>query len=134
MAELFQFELVSPERQLLSKEVAEVVVPGAEGEFGVLKNHSPFMSTIKPGFLKARLENGDVVEYFVSGGFADVATTGLTVLAEEAIPAADLTAAQLNEQIEAAAKIAEETKDDLLKQKSEELVSQLKVIQAGLAA
>ena len=58
MAELFQFELVSPERQLLSEQVLEVIVPGTEGEFGVLKDHSPFMSTIQAGILKVRREQG----------------------------------------------------------------------------
>ncbi len=91
MAELFQFELVSPERQLLSEQVAEVVVPGAEGEFGVLKNHAPFISTILPGILKVRSsENGGWDEYFVRGGFADVAAGGLTVLAEQAVPVGEI--------------------------------------------
>ncbi|NVK32967.1 MAG: F0F1 ATP synthase subunit epsilon [Rhodobacteraceae bacterium] len=134
MAELFQFELVSPERQLLSKKVAEVTVPGSEGEFGVLKNHSPFMSTLKPGVLTVRLEDGSKLEYFVAGGFADAAPTGLTVLAEEAVPFDDLTAEMLDEQIAAAEKIAGETNDDLIKQKAEELASRLKVVQGTLKA
>lgn len=134
MAELFQFELVSPERQLLSEQVAEVVVPGTEGEFGVLKNHSPFMSTIKPGILKVRNEGGDLVEYFVRGGFADVAPSGLTILAEQAVPVAEISAEQLEQQIKNAEEDVADAKDDDAKQKAEMTLSQLKDVAEALNA
>lgn len=132
MAELFQFELVSPERQLLSAQVAEVVVPGTEGEFGVLKNHSPFMSTIKPGILKVRKESGDLVEYFVRGGFADVAPSGLTVLAEQAIPVKEISADQIAQQIKNAEEDVADAKDDDARQKANLALSQLKDVAEAL--
>ena len=81
MAAKLKFDLVSPERLVLSAEVDAVQIPGAEGDFGVLPNHSPVMSVIREGVL--RVENdGTVTEYQLEGGFADVTPEGVTVLAE----------------------------------------------------
>ncbi|VBB68752.1 ATP synthase epsilon chain [invertebrate metagenome] len=82
---MVQFELVAPEKLLFSEQVEMVVVPGSEGDFGVLINHAPMIATIRPGVL-AVYRNGQVVErIFVTGGFAEVTETTLTVLAEEAL-------------------------------------------------
>ncbi|UES37605.1 F0F1 ATP synthase subunit epsilon [Roseibium aggregatum] len=133
MAELFQFELVSPERQLLSEQVAEVVVPGAEGEFGVLKNHAPFISTILPGILKVRSsESGGWDEYFVRGGFADVAAGGLTVLAEQAVPVGEISREQLDQAIQDAQEDVSDAKDDASRQKAEMTLAQLKDVAEAL--
>ena len=81
MAAKLKFDLVSPERLVLSAEVDAGQIPGAEGDFGVLPNHSPVMSVIRAGVL--RVENdGTVTEYQLDGGFADVTPEGVTVLAE----------------------------------------------------
>lgn len=81
MAAKLKFDLVSPGRLVLSAEVDAVQIPGAEGDFGVLPNHSPVMSVIREGVL--RVENdGTVTEYQLDGGFADVTPEGVTVLAE----------------------------------------------------
>jgi F-type H+-transporting ATPase subunit epsilon len=77
------FELVTPAKLVRSEDVHMVVVPGAEGEFGVLAGHAPFMSTITDGALKVyRTENGAPEEIRIIGGFAEVGDKGLTVLAE----------------------------------------------------
>ena len=90
MADSVEFELVSPERLLLSKSVEMVVVPGSEGDFGVLPRHAPFISTIRPGIIRV-YEGGQVTDQiFVAGGFAEVTGTRCTVLAEEALPVADI--------------------------------------------
>ncbi|HEX7874728.1 MAG TPA: ATP synthase F1 subunit epsilon [Sphingobium sp.] len=79
------FELVTPEKLVLSEEVHMVVVPGTEGEFGVLEGHAPFMSTIKDGAIKVYASaNAAPREILVEGGFAEVGANGLTVLAERA--------------------------------------------------
>ncbi|HEX7854575.1 MAG TPA: ATP synthase F1 subunit epsilon [Sphingobium sp.] len=79
------FELVTPEKLVLSEEVHMVVVPGSEGEFGVLEGHSPFMSTIKDGAIKVYASaNAEPRSILVEGGFAEVGPNGLTVLAERA--------------------------------------------------
>jgi len=132
MAELFQFELVSPERQLLSEQVAEVIVPGIEGEFGVLKNHSLFMSTIKPGILKVHKEGGSWEEYFVRGGFADATPTSLTVLAEQAVPVGEIRREQLDQAIQDAEEDVADAKDDQTKQRAEMTLAQLKDVVEAL--
>ncbi|MAN66570.1 MAG: F0F1 ATP synthase subunit epsilon [Hyphomonas sp.] len=84
MANKLHFSLVSPARELFSGEVDHVIAPGSEGEFGVLANHAPFMTTLKNGVVRV-LEGNDVkMRIFVRGGFADVTPDGLTILAEEA--------------------------------------------------
>ena len=85
MADKLQFSLVSPSRELFSGEVDHVIAPGTDGEFGVLVNHAPFMTTLKNGVV--RVLDGDTVtmRLFVRGGFADVTPAGLTILAEEAV-------------------------------------------------
>lgn len=77
------FELVTPARLVRSEDVHMVVVPGTEGEFGVLQGHAPFMSTVTDGALKVyRTENAAPEEIRIAGGFAEVGDNGLTVLAE----------------------------------------------------
>ena len=84
MADL-HFELVTPDKLVMSEEVHMVVVPGTEGEFGVLAGHAPFMSTLRDGELAVYRKPGDSPEKIaVSGGFAEVSDRGLTVLAESA--------------------------------------------------
>ena len=102
MAEALQFDLVSPERILVSETVESVVVPGREGYFTVLARHAPFMSTLKPGLVEVRGLGGDLRRIFVRGGFADVTPTGLTILADRATPVEDLDRAALDEEIRAA--------------------------------
>ena len=90
MADLIQFELVSPERLLVSRAVEMVVVPGSEGDFGVLPGHAPLISEVRPGII-AVFEAGQVQErIFVAGGFAEVTSERCTVLAEQAIPVAEI--------------------------------------------
>ncbi len=89
MADKLHFSLVSPERELVSKEVDAVDIPGVEGLLGILPNHAPFMTILAPGIVI--LKNGNEQEKFlVRGGFAEVTPAGLTVLAEEATPVTEL--------------------------------------------
>ena len=90
MADTLQFELVSPERLLLSEAVSMVVVPGTEGNFGVLPGHALLISTVRPGIIDV-YDEGQVSErIFVSGGFAEVTPERCTVLADEAMPLSSL--------------------------------------------
>jgi len=86
MADKLHFSLVSPERELFAGLVDQVDAPGAEGDFGVLAGHAPFMTTLKEGAVRVH-NDGKVTTYEVRGGFADVTPDGLTVLAEHAIEA-----------------------------------------------
>jgi len=94
MADKLHFDLVSPERRLFAGNVDQVVVPGEEGDFGVLPNHAPFMSVIRPGAITV-IDGGAETRTFIHGGFAEVTPDGLTILAEEAIAVADIDSAKL---------------------------------------
>ena len=96
---LFHFELVSPERLVFAGEVEQVDVPGEEGEFGVFAGHAPYIATLKPGMLKVYRTSGAPARIVVHGGFAEVGPTGLTVLAEQAVPAEDFDPAMVAEAI-----------------------------------
>jgi len=96
----FHFELVSPERLVFSGDVEAVVVPGTEGEFTVLKDHAPLIATMKPGVVVIDETPAKKLRLFVRGGFAEVAPTGLTILAEQAIPLVELDAPGLDAELE----------------------------------
>ena len=82
---MLHFELVTPEKLVRSEEVYMVVVPGTEGDFGVLEGHAPFMSTVRDGGVQVyRTQNGTPETIAIRGGFAEVSAKGLTVLAEHA--------------------------------------------------
>jgi F-type H+-transporting ATPase subunit epsilon len=95
MADKVQFELVSPEKLLLSEAVDMVVVPGTEGNFGVLAGHSLLISTVRPGIIDVYEGNEISERIFVSGGFAEVTAERCTVLANEAVPLSSLDAASI---------------------------------------
>ena len=98
----FNFELVSPEEKLLSTPATMVVVPGEEGDFGVMPQHSALVSSIRPGVIEVHDnddENEEPRRIFVAGGFADVTPDSLTVLAEEAVLVSDLNKDDLEQAI-----------------------------------
>jgi F-type H+-transporting ATPase subunit epsilon len=89
------FRLVMPERELLATEADMVVVPGSEGDFGVLPGHAPLISTVRPGVIEV-YQGGKVEQRFmVVGGFAEVTPQRCTVLADEAVPFEEVTVEQL---------------------------------------
>jgi len=93
------FELVSPERILISEAVEMVVIPGTEGDFGVLPGHSPLISAIRPGTIRV-YQDGVVTEtIFIASGFAEVTPTRCTVLADNAITATGLDSAAVAEEL-----------------------------------
>jgi F-type H+-transporting ATPase subunit epsilon len=108
----FHFELVSPERLIFSGEVEQVVVPGSEGVFTVLENHAPMMSTIRPGVIEVMESRDRTNKLFVRGGFADVSGKGLTILAEQAIPLAELDGAKIEAELRAAEEDLEDASTD----------------------
>jgi len=99
MADTFELELVSPESLLLSEPVEMVVVPGEEGDFGVLAGHTPVISNIRPGTL-AIFEGGSVTKrVFLAGGFAEVTKERCTILAEGAMPIDDIDRSAVEQEI-----------------------------------
>ncbi len=94
-----QFELVTPERLIVSRDVEMVVVPGTEGNFGVLPGHAPFISTIRPGMVDI-YQGRDITErIFVVGGIAEVTPERCTVLADEAMSPDSLDRAVLDAEL-----------------------------------
>lgn len=131
MADKLNFELVSPEKQLMSEEVTMVTVPGSEGDFGVLAGHAPFMSTVRPGFLTVT-GDGDEHRIFIRGGFAEVTPRGLTILAEEAIPAGQIDRADLESQVKNAEEDVADAKDDETRARAAETLEHLRQVLDGL--
>ncbi len=126
-----EFELVSPERLLLSEHVDMVVVPGSEGDFGVLPRHAPLISTLRPGVIRV-FEGREVRQrIFVAGGFAEVTPERCTVLAEEAVAVGDIDAAKIEQELK-------DLGDDLADAKTDEekaaIARRIKVREAMKAA
>jgi F-type H+-transporting ATPase subunit epsilon len=99
MTDKIAFDLVSPERLLLSEDAEMVTVPGTEGEFGVLAGHMPVISTLRPGVIAVQGGTAGDARFFVLGGFAEVNPLKITVLAEEAIPMEQVNPAVLDQRI-----------------------------------
>ena len=113
MAGTFKFELVSPERVLVSAEVSEVMVPGADGDFTVLVGHAPVLSILRPGIMAAKMADGSQSRTYIHSGFCEVTPESLTVLVEKAEDATKMSAASIAEHVTAAeAVLADEEADD----------------------
>ncbi|ARJ64931.1 ATP synthase F1 subunit epsilon [Magnetospirillum sp. ME-1] len=130
MAEKIQFELVSPAKLLVSSKVDMVVVPGGEGDFGALALHAPMITTVRPGVIDIH-DGGKVSSsIFVAGGFAEVNEERITVLAEEAIPVAELTA----EMAEARKKAAKEALENAGNERDKAQAQRLALIAEAMVA
>jgi len=132
MAELLKFELVSPERLLLSGDVREVIVPGSEGDFTVLPLHAPMLTTLKPGVITYKDAEGVEARVFVRGGFAEVASEGLIILAETAIPMEELDRDRLAQEIKNAGDDVNDAKDDIIRNSAQQTLDHLQQLQASL--
>jgi F-type H+-transporting ATPase subunit epsilon len=99
VADSFKFELVSPERLLVSEQVTAVLAPGTEGYMTVMAHHAPLMATLKPGIVEATLASGGTRRIFIEGGFADINPDGFTLLAEQATPVEEIDRAELDGRI-----------------------------------
>jgi F-type H+-transporting ATPase subunit epsilon len=134
MADAFKFELVSPERLLVSEDVLEVVVPGQEGYFTVLSKHAPLMATLQPGVVEVKNAGGQDERYCVFGGFVDIMPDSCTLLAESAVNVKDLDSADLEQRIANAREDVEDAKGDEAVTKAQLYLDQLTTLQAALAA
>ena len=112
MADKVAYELVSPERLLRSGEADMVVVPGTEGDFGVLPGHAPVISTIRPGVLEIHDGGGETDQIFIAGGLCEVSADRCTVLADDAVPVAELDRADLEQRLKNAEEDLADAKTD----------------------
>jgi F-type H+-transporting ATPase subunit epsilon len=133
MADTFKFELVSPERLLVSGEVEQVLVPGSEGDFTMLANHAPLLTSLRPGLLEIVSSGAERRRYFVRGGFAEVGPQGLTVLAETAIDLVELEADTLNQAIKHAEEDVADAKDETVRDRAKTQLDHLRQVQSTLS-
>jgi len=131
MPDPFKFELVSPERLLVSGDVEQVLVPGAEGDMTVLAHHAPVLTTLRPGLLNIGFPGSKNQRFFIRGGFAEVNPDGLTVLAETAIDLDELKAEQLAQAIQDAEEDVADLSDDA-KDRAQTKLDHLRQVQATL--
>ena len=127
MAATFKFELVSPERVLMSEDVEQVLLPGGDGDFTVLVGHAPVISTLRAGVLDV-VGAGGRKQLFVKGGFAEVEPDRLTVLAEKAYELSELEPERIASELEAAEAALAAAKDDAARLQAWHLVDRLKAL------
>jgi len=126
-----EFELVSPERMILSEPVEMVVVPGEDGDFGVLPGHSHLISNIRPGVIHVFAESNVQARIFVAGGFAEVTPERCVVLAEDAIEVDDIDRAAIDQEISDLNEDLRDASDDSARAV---LQSRIKIAQAKIEA
>ncbi|MGF1560621.1 MAG: ATP synthase F1 subunit epsilon [Geminicoccaceae bacterium] len=133
MADKVTFQLVSPERELASVQADMVVAPGAEGDFGVLPLHAPFISTLRPGVIA--VYDGDTVtkRYFVAGGFAEVNEQGIIVLAEDAQEVTEIDRAAAEHDLERAKRHLDRGEGDVEKLEKTVRIEEARVAAASAA-
>ena len=133
MADKLRFELVSPERLLRSDEVTMVVVPGSEGDFGVLAGHAPLMSTIRPGAIDIYADDMDhlTTRIFIDGGFAEVGDAGLTILAESAVPVGEIDVEGVARELADARSELGAAKSDVERAMTEKRIARFEAMQAA---
>jgi F-type H+-transporting ATPase subunit epsilon len=134
MADTFKFELVSPERLLISADVREVLVPGSEGDFTVLPNHAPVIAMLRPGILRVPGYDGPNGAIYVRGGLADVGPERLIVLAEQAVPLGQVDAAFIAGEIASAEKDVAASKDEDARLQAEDVLERLRSLSETLRA
>jgi F-type H+-transporting ATPase subunit epsilon len=128
----FHFDLVSPEKLLFRGDVSQVDLPGSEGDMGVLAGHAPLVTTLRPGIIVVFRESGDL-RVVVNGGFAEVGPSGLTVLADMAVPVEEFDRASLAAEIKDTEEDVADMADDAARDRIRERLDQLKALDAALA-
>ena len=130
MADTMQFDLVSPERRLASGQATSVLIPGADGDMTAMPDHAPVVATLRPGILVVDMDGG-TEEYAVTGGFAQITAEGATVLADEALPKAEVSMDMLAERI-ATAEAAREGLEGALLDDANKRVADLEALRTAL--
>lgn len=133
MAEPFKFELVSPEKLLVSEDVESVVVPGTEGDMTVMARHAPVMTSVKPGVVTVKSAEGGEERYVVFGGFADILPETCTLLAESAVRVADIDREDLARRIQEAREDVQDAQSEEARTKAEEYLLQLTTLEGAIA-
>jgi len=134
MAEQLHFELVTPEKLLIGKAVDEVVVPGEEGDFGVLAEHAPVISTLRPGVIEIRDSAAAEPErLFLKGGFAEVNARGLVILADGCLDPREVDLSELDQQIRNTEEDLADASDDRQRAKAESELAWMRPLRETVA-
>jgi F-type H+-transporting ATPase subunit epsilon len=128
----FSFELVSPDKLLFKGDAESVLVPGSEGDFLVLRDHAPVMTSLRPGLVEVDQGGGKRERYFVRGGFADANPAGLILLADTAVPAHELTPEWIAGQITFAETELQGAEDEPAKLKAQGRLDRLRELKESL--
>jgi F-type H+-transporting ATPase subunit epsilon len=131
MAEKIHFDLVSPERLLLSEDVDMVTLPGTEGYMGVLAGHAPVITGLRPGVIEVKGGETPDLKLFVRGGFAEIDAQKIVILAEEAIPMTDFDVAALDQRIQDAEEDLVAAKTDAERNRVAEQLDHLRQLRAA---
>ena len=134
MADTVEFELVSPERLLLSIPVEMVVVPGSEGDFGVLPGHAPMISTVRPGVISIWQDGAVDRRVFVAGGVAEVQPERCTVLAEDAVPLEDADEAEADRRVADAREALERADDECTAAEARKRLAAAEALRTAIAS
>lgn len=126
-----QFDLVSPERSLASFMATSVQIPGADGDMTVMADHAPTITTLRPGLMEV-VTGSETHEFVVTGGFAEIGAGGVSVLAEDAMPKADVTSDILDQKIAAARSSAESARAETI-DAAQKLVADLEALRSQIA-
>jgi F-type H+-transporting ATPase subunit epsilon len=132
MADTFHFELISPERKVVSADLSEAVLPGQEGDLAAMPGRALMILKLRPGVLTTKSKDGEK-QYFLSGGFADVGPQETVVLTEYAIPLSDLTGEILDNEIGAAQEALDKAADDERRISAWDRLERLQTLKARLA-
>ncbi len=126
MATPFPFELVSPEKLLISGEAVSVSIPGSTGYFTMMANHAPVMSMLKTGTVEIAMADGNETTMFVQGGYADISSEGCTILAEFAAPIEEMNLEEIGQQIRNAEENVKDAREEIDKKKAAAELARLK--------
>jgi len=130
MADKIAFDLVSPERLLLSDSADMVTIPATEGYMGVMAGHAPVVTTLRPGMIDVS-NNGTDTRFFIRGGFAEISAAKINVLADEAIPMDEMDLAVLDQRIRDAEEDVLAAATDVEKARRNEILDDLKLVRAA---
>lgn len=131
MANTLKFDLVSPERNIVSVAAMRVQIPGMEGDFTAMPDHAPFLTTLRPGIVRVVSES-ETTEYVVTGGFAEVTPEAATVLAEAAVPRSEVKSGHLIRDTLAEAERVREEAPSEMRMAADQRVSDVQVLQRQL--
>lgn len=132
MSNTFHLQIISPSKVIIDSHVTMVEVPGSEGDFGVLPNHAPFFSMLRPGVINVHLGDGCHRRFFAATGYADVTPAGCTILSDHIEDTDQITASEAAEALEAAKEALSHAKNDEDRRNAEKVLAAAEALVAAV--